>query len=183
MFLREWRAEDALDLLQIYSSNADLERQMPRLRSLEDAERFITQAYVPAVDRAAFCLDSGSGVQGCVLIDFTAKDDAGAWDRAWVSYWSVSALRGTGVMKQMVRAVCDWALEEAKASVDSSIDCLVLEEKDSPRLRRLELGYRTNNPASGKVARYAGFVVEGLEREKFLYKGQTYDAVTAARVK
>ena len=36
------------------------------------------------------------------------------------------------------------------------------------RLHRLELGYRANNPGSAAVARAAGFVREGLEREKFL---------------
>lgn len=113
----------------------------------------------------------------------TAKGDARAWDRAWVSYWSASVIRGTGAMKHAVRAVCDWALGEAERKASSSIDCSVLEKMESPRLRRLELGYRTNNPASGKVARYAGFVVEGIEREKFLYAGQTYDAVTAARLR
>ncbi|WP_346845753.1 VOC family protein [uncultured Rothia sp.] len=58
-----------------------------------------------------------------------------------------------------------------------------MQELPSPNLRRLELGYRTNNPASGKVAAAAGFMIEGIEREKFLYAGQTYDAVTAARLR
>lgn len=75
------------------------------------------------------------------------------------------------------------SLEDAERKANSSIDCSVLEKMESPRLRRLELGYRTNNPASGKVASYAGFVGEGIEREKFLYAGQTYDAVTAARLR
>lgn len=52
----------------------------------------------------------------------------------------------------------------------------------SPRLRRLELGYRLNNLASGAVARSAGFVVEGVEREKFCYDGVLYDVACAARL-
>lgn len=43
---------------------------------------------------------------------------------------------------------------------------------------RLELGHRVNNPASSAVARAAGFVKEGTEREKFLVDGQRIDVDT-----
>ena len=58
----------------------------------------------------------------------------------------------------------------------------LLHPQGPPRVRRLELGYRTNNPASAAVARHAGFVVEGVEREKFCYDGVLYDAAIAARL-
>ncbi|WP_254910474.1 GNAT family N-acetyltransferase [Gulosibacter sp. 10] len=50
-------------------------------------------------------------------------------------------------------------------------------------LERLELGHRVNNPASGAVARRAGFVKEGTEREKFLVGGQRIDVDTYGRLR
>ena len=48
---------------------------------------------------------------------------------------------------------------------------------------RLELGHRVDNPASGGVARAAGFVVEGLERGKFLVNGVRVDVRTYGRLR
>ena len=50
-------------------------------------------------------------------------------------------------------------------------------------LERLELGHRVNNPASGAVARSAGFVKEGTERGKFLIDGQRIDVDTYGRLR
>ena len=47
---------------------------------------------------------------------------------------------------------------------------------------RLELGHRVNNPASGHVARSAGFIKEGTERAKFLIDGQRIDVDTYGRL-
>lgn len=80
--------------------------------------------------------------------------------------------------------MCAWALGEPNpAPTVPALDTGLLASLPSPYLRRLELGYRANNPASGAVAAAAGFQIEGIEREKFLYAGQTYDAVTAARLR
>lgn len=49
-------------------------------------------------------------------------------------------------------------------------------------LHRLELGHRVNNPASGAVARAAGFVQEGLERSKLLIDGERLDVVAYSRL-
>ena len=49
-------------------------------------------------------------------------------------------------------------------------------------LYRLELGHRLNNPASRGVALAAGFIQEGIEREKFLIDGQRIDVVTYGRL-
>jgi hypothetical protein len=42
-------------------------------------------------------------------------------------------------------------------------------------LGRLELGHRANNPASGGVARRAGFTPEGTQRGYFLIDGIRHD--------
>ena len=119
---------------------------------------------------------------------------SGTWDRAWVYYWISAETRGLGITRRCVRAACDWA-QTIDASNDSvispgkpseqakiSYDFSALTAARSPRVRRLELGYRTNNPASAAVARHTGFVVEGVEREKFCYNGVLYDAAIAARL-
>lgn len=49
-------------------------------------------------------------------------------------------------------------------------------------LERVELGHRVDNPASGAVARSAGFVKEGTERGKFLIDGQRIDVDTYGRL-
>lgn len=66
-------------------------------------------------------------------------------DTGWVSYRTVEGARGGGVAAAGVRALARWAFDDLG-------------------LHRLELGHRTNNPASCKVAERAGFAVEGLER-------------------
>ena len=50
-------------------------------------------------------------------------------------------------------------------------------------LERLELGDRVNNPASGAVARAAGFVQEGTERGKFLLEGTRVDVLAYGRLR
>lgn len=46
----------------------------------------------------------------------------------------------------------------------------------------LELGHRTNNPASCVVARRARFLVEGLERQKLRYGDERFDVELHARL-
>ncbi len=82
----------------------------------------------------------------------------------WVFYWAHPDARRRGITSQLVRALADRELGEGG-------------------LHRLELGYRANNPGSAAVARAAGFVREGLEREKFLVDGRRVDVVTAARLR
>lgn len=49
-------------------------------------------------------------------------------------------------------------------------------------LFRLELGHRTNNLASCKVALRAGFAAEGIERGKLVYDGVRHDVERHARL-
>ncbi len=183
MLLRWWQKSDAASLFELFQQNTDLKRQMPTLNTLAEAEEFLQRAYLPAEDHAVFCLEHAGEIVGCVSIQFTARQDNGAWDRGWVSYWSTSHVRGQGFMKIAVSRICDWVLGELGETTTGSLQDEILHHTPSPHLRRLELGYRTNNPASGKIAAAAGFTVEGIEREKFFYDGRTYDAVNAARLR
>lgn|GEM_PF-2336947 len=89
-----------------------------------------------------------------------------AFDRrhgtAWTYYWLTSAARGRGYP---VRALATVA---AAASGDG--------------LFHIELGHRVNNPASCKVATGAGFIPEGVERQKLLYGAERFDVETHARL-
>lgn len=67
-------------------------------------------------------------------------------------------------MSRAAATVADWALAEGG-------------------LDRLELGHRVNNPASGAVARAAGFVHEGTERRRFLVDGERIDVDTYGRLR
>jgi RimJ/RimL family protein N-acetyltransferase len=81
---------------------------------------------------------------------------------AWISYWLTPAARGAGLA--------------TRALVAASADAFAL------GLHRLELGHRSNSPASCGVATRSGFVVEGTERDKLRYGDQRFDVETHARL-
>lgn len=60
--------------------------------------------------RAVWCLEYGGAVCGLVGVAYEGAGAAGGYDRGWVWYWSAGELRGKGLLKLAVRAVCDWAL-------------------------------------------------------------------------
>ena len=103
--------------------------------------------------------DADDDVLGCIGV--TAIDRR--HDIGWVSYWTVAAARGRGVASAAAIAISEWAFADLG-------------------LFRLELGHRTDNPASCKVATKAGYAVEGLERAKLRYGDQRYDAEIHARL-
>lgn len=73
-----------------------------------------------------------------------------------------------------------WVTKEKRRSVGQGVG--LDPWLTSGGLHRLELGHRVNNPASRGVALAAGFVQEGVEREKFLIDGQRIDVVTYGRL-
>lgn len=82
---------------------------------------------------------------------------------AWTSYWVSSHVRGLGLATRGAASVANWAMNELS-------------------LFRIELGHRTNNPASCKAATRAGFVPEGIERSKLQYGDERFDVETHARL-
>lgn len=184
--LRPWDAADAPDLLHIYRTSTGLEHQLPALTHRVDARDLILENYRITERGAVWCITSDAVASGCVGILYEAKQPEGRYDRGWVYYWAAESIRGRGITSTCVRAVCDWA-QPVPAVNDNALqrrgyDFSALDITPSPNLRRLELGYRLNNKASAAVARKAGFVVEGIEREKFRYDGILYDAALAARL-
>ena len=84
-------------------------------------------------------------------------------DTAWVSYWVRESHRGRGLATRSVVTLASWAFGDGG-------------------LFRLELGHRVDNPASGRVARAAGFTHEGSQRSKLRYGSDRFDCESYARL-
>ena len=170
--MRAWSEADAPRLLEIIRGTGDLERQLPFLpASEEEAERLIREALQPRETFWAWCVEYDGAAVGTVCCaigpeDLKGESAARGSGVGWISYWSAAEIRRTGILSQAVRAVTDWALDPAGGN-----------------LRRLELGYRVNNPGSGVIAQRAGFTVEGRERQKFVIDGVGVDVLTAGRLR
>ncbi|GAA2946865.1 GNAT family N-acetyltransferase [Kitasatospora cinereorecta] len=161
LLLRPWQPSDAPAVLRAFAP-AGMARQAGRpvttpaeaLEWIAERERARTAGtgYAWAVVREGEVL-------GCVAV--TAVNHV--HDTGWVSYWTVEAARGTGTATAGVRALARWSFDDLG-------------------LYRLELGHRTNNPASCAVARRAGFAAEGVERGKLRYGETRYDVERHARL-
>lgn len=163
ILLRRWSEHDAAALTELYASAPDLARQFAEpVRTVRDArETIAARLRCTAIDINAAMVVHGRAVGNVALTDLR-REGAHA-GTAWVSYFSSAHVRGRGLVGRACSALCTWALTDLGLS-------------------RLELGYRVNNPASGAVARRAGFVVEGLQRRKLVYDGVRYDVETCARL-
>lgn len=154
--IRELKDSDAPAILDAFSSSDDMARQ-GNVTSLETAHAYIKNFTGPHHEA---CVAADSGSDRVLAFAGASIDDDNR--NGWIFYWAHPQARGQGITSTLVRRFCDELL--------------------TGNLHRLELGYRTNNPASGRVAAAAGFVVEGLEREKFLVDGERIDVVTCGRL-
>ncbi|WP_433436798.1 GNAT family N-acetyltransferase [Nonomuraea sp. CA-141351] len=153
--LREWREDDAPVVLRAFQS-ADLRTQAPLpVVTLKDAMGWI--AGWTGVGHA-FAVTVDGRVVGNAAVSRIDDHDTG-----WVSYWVVPEARGRGIAVAATEELARWAFGERG-------------------LYRLELGHRTNNPASCRVATKAGFRPEGIERGKLSYEGVRYDVERHARL-
>ncbi|MEV4569146.1 GNAT family protein [Nonomuraea sp. NPDC049419] len=181
--LRAWRDDDAPAVLRAFQA-PDLRPQAPwPIVTLTDARGWI--ASWEGVGHAFAIVEQGVGVSVGVGVGqegargAPADDSAdGAGERVvgnvavtriddhrngWVSYWVVPEARGRGVAVAGVELLARWAFEERG-------------------LFRLELGHRTTNAASCRVATKAGFLPEGVERGKLVHEGVRYDVERHARL-
>lgn len=157
--LRPWSPErDAAAVLAAFEASADLHRQAPPIRTLADARE-----HLAAIAAEALAIDVDGTAVGCVM--------AGSRDprhsTAWLSYWLAPSARGRGL---------------AARALDSMSRALFADG-----LHRLELGARANNPASIAVAERAGYLREGVERERLRYadeqgRDERFDVVRLARL-
>lgn len=159
--LRPWAREDAAALSSAYQEDLDLHAQFggANLSTVDHARQYISQ-------QLPF---SESFRNRAITIDGVAVGNVGlsAIERrhatAWAFYWLTASARGRGYAARALVTVADAAFEDG--------------------LFRLELGHRVNNPASSVVATRAGFVVEGLERQKLQYGTERFDMETHARLR
>ncbi|MCT2007827.1 GNAT family N-acetyltransferase [Micrococcus lylae] len=152
LYLRPLRADDADTAAVLAAFTADPDG-MSRQGPVQDAQS--ARAYVEhlagnaALEATAVC--DAHGLAGLVTVQRDETNLSG-----WVAYWMHPRLRGTGATGLAVATVADRALTDGG-------------------LGRLELGHRANNPASGGVARRAGFTPEGTQRGYFLIDGVRHD--------
>ncbi len=159
--LRPWMLEDAAALSAAFEENPDLHAQFGGrdLSTVDRAREFISQ-------QLSFTEFSRNW---SITIDHVAVGNVGlsAIERthgtAWAYYWLTSEARGHGYASRALSTVAVEAFKDG--------------------LFRLELGHRTNNPASCAVATSAGFLAEGLERQKLQYGAERFDVETHARLR
>lgn len=158
MRLRRLRRADAPAVLCAFASNPDMARQGDVSTALE-AERYVGQLIAHDPSHEGWAVVDGDVLVGLVCVSVDDVNRSG-----WFWYWMTDAARGRGWMRRAAATVAEWSLTVRG-------------------LGRLELGHRANNPASGAVARRAGFIKEGTEREKFLVGGKRIDVDTYGRLR
>ncbi|MFE0142441.1 GNAT family N-acetyltransferase [[Kitasatospora] papulosa] len=161
LLLRPWRPDDAPAVLRAFVPE-EMARQAGR--SVTTATEALDWVAARDEERAAGTAYTWAVVSGDVPLGSVAVAAVNhVHDTGWVSYWTVESARGRGVALTGVRALARWAFGELG-------------------LYRLELGHRTNNPASCRVARRAGFAVEGVDRQKLRYGDERFDVERHARL-
>lgn len=154
--LRVIEEGDAPAVLDAFDDDAM--RRQGTIRTLEEAQNWVSFMGGRG-ERLALALDLGGSMIGAVVVSSIDQEN----ETGWFWYWMHREHRGRGWMSRAAVTLADYALTDMF-------------------LHRLELGHRANNPASGGVARAAGFVMEGVEREKFLVDGVRVDVHTYSRL-
>nr|WP_156608885.1 GNAT family protein [Auraticoccus cholistanensis] len=158
MLLRPWALGDAADLVRARASHPDLDRQLPPLD-----DEVMARSWVRDRQRDPFAVFWALVLDGRAVGQVAVSHLDPRHGTGWFSYWLAAGVRGRGLASRAAATVADWALAAGS-------------------LHRLELGHRVDNVASARVAERAGFVAEGVEREKFLYDGVRHDVRTMARL-
>lgn len=157
--LRPLRSDDAPGVLAAFRSAPDMTRQ-GQVTDAKEAEAYVAGLVAPAGAHRAFVVEAEGGVVAALVgVSIDAANRVG-----WLWYWTHAGHRGRGLASRAAATVANWALLEGGCE-------------------RLELGHRANNPASRSVALAAGFVQEGVEREKFLVAGRRVDVLTYGRLR
>ena len=156
--IRPLRAADAPDVLAAFASSDDMARQGTVTTDAE-AEAYVERLLSAEDGSRAFAIADDDRLVGLIGLTVDPVNRVG-----WVWYWMNASHRGRGWASAGTTAVANWALR-------------------SGGCERLELAHRANNPLSGNVAAYAGFMREGRERGKFLVDGERIDVLTYGRLK
>lgn len=161
--LRPWRLDDAASLQTAFTGSGDLAAQLGaiELSTIARCRGFIADNLAPAtLTRQNFAISlDGVAVGNVGIGSMEHRHGTG-----WVYYWVSAGARGQGLATLALASIADWAFTEQG-------------------LHRLELGHRTNNAASCRVAAKAGFAAEGVERQKLKYGTERFDVETHARLR
>lgn len=150
--LRPLRSADAAAVLAAFRSDPVGMARQGEVTDEASAEEYVRQLLdAPTVDAAAVMDSATDTLVGLVTVARDETNRAG-----WFAYWLHADWRGDAIMACAAATVADAELAEGG-------------------LERLELGHRANNPASGAVARAAGFRHEGTQRGHFLIDGRRHD--------
>jgi RimJ/RimL family protein N-acetyltransferase len=162
LVLRCWQPLDAPAIVTAFADPVMTTQTDETIASLDAATAWIDDCVAAFARDDGYCwavVDDDDRVLGSVTVSsINHRHRLG-----WVSYWTMPASRGRGVASAATRRLAQWAFDELD-------------------LFRLELGHRVSNPSSCRVARSAGFVVEGIERGKLLRDGRRFDIETHARL-
>ena len=159
--VRPWSPADAGGVLKAFD-HPTMSTQIDRvLDTLGDAEEWVAAwtGRWTSGEAYSWAVADETGLLGSITVSSIDRRH----EIAWISYWTCASARGRGVASAALRAVSDWAFHDLG-------------------LFRLELGHRTNNPASCRVAIAAGYAVEGLERQKLRYDDDRFDVELHARL-
>lgn len=158
--LRPWTLGDAPALRAAYQDDPDLHVQFGGVDlSTPDAAREHIRDQLPFDESFR---NWAISVDGVTVGNIGLSSIDRRHGTAWVFYWLTSAARGNGYASRALSTIADEAFGDG--------------------LFRCELGHRVNNPASCAVATRAGFLAEGLERQKLQYGGERFDVETHARL-
>ena len=160
--LRPWRDDD---VEQVFAACQDAEIQrwtvVPVPYRREDAVFFVVEnaARTWAAGGALFAVETLDDAQlaGAMSL-FPPRDGVGVG-----GYWTVAAHRGRGFTAGALRLLTGWAF-------------------DSVGLRRMELVVDVRNVGSRRVAESAGYLAEGVLRQRSIHRGVPVDDVVYGRL-
>ena len=162
VLLRPWGPDD-VDAVTAACQDPEVQRwtQVPVPYRREDAEAFVGEiAPQTAADGGALfaAVDRDSQELVCSIGLFPPTDGFGE-----IGYWTVAASRRRGLTAEALEVLCRWAF-------------------DHLGLHRLELHVDPENTGSRRVAERAGFLAEGVVRQRFLHRGRPSDVVLYSRL-
>lgn len=158
--LRPWHRNDTEALRDACRASPDLQTQFGDAGpdTLVRAREFIEHSLVFNETRRNWAVV----VNGLAVGNIGLSAIEWRHQTAWASYWLTPGVRGRGLASRGMVAATDWAFGEG--------------------IYRLELGHRVDNHASCRVADRAGFLPEGIERQKLRYGDTRYDVELHARL-
>ena len=155
--LRPLHTDDVAAVLSGFQSDPAMKRQGD-VNDVKSSRRYVDIQL--SAGRISWAIVNNSDTLiGLIGINLDQQNHNG-----WFYYWIHNNYRGRGLTSRAAATVANWALTTGN-------------------LHRLEMGHRIDNPHSAGVAKAAGFIREGMEREKFLVNGSRIDVVTYGRLK